>query len=54
MNRADDDGGGAARIEEWRMIPAGNDAVGAPPAPLGAPPSRARRGGRSDEEDRRL
>jgi hypothetical protein len=26
MTRADDDDAGVARIEEWRMIPAGDDA----------------------------
>jgi pyruvate/2-oxoglutarate dehydrogenase complex dihydrolipoamide acyltransferase (E2) component len=54
LARADDDDAGAARIEEWRMTPAGDSAVGAPPARAGGTAQpRKRRGGRRDEEERR-
>lgn len=47
ISRVDDDDAGAAGIEQWRNKPVGDDALGAPPNALGAPPAR---GGRSDEE----
>jgi hypothetical protein len=55
MTRADDDGAGVARIEEWRMIPAGDgiqssDEVGARPLAavrLGVPPPAGRKERRS-------